>query len=101
MLVRRRPQCAAPLPRACQVRFIDPTYMIRTTPCNALDHIYARILAHNAVDAAFSGGCGHLRRQARLVVTALCKACRGHTCSFVYCPQRETPSIRSVSISNA
>ncbi len=54
----------SPMPPRChalhQVRFIDPTYMIRTTPCNALDHIYARILAHNAVDAGFSGGCRFL-----------------------------------------
>ncbi|GIL60178.1 hypothetical protein Vafri_14805 [Volvox africanus] len=41
-----------------EVRYIDPTYMIRTTPCNSLDHIYARVLAHNAVDAAFSGYTG-------------------------------------------
>ncbi|PNG99403.1 6-phosphofructokinase 3, partial [Tetrabaena socialis] len=40
-----------------EVRYIDPTYTVRTTPCNSLDHIYARVLAHNAVDAAFSGGC--------------------------------------------
>ncbi|KAG2484165.1 hypothetical protein HYH03_016979 [Edaphochlamys debaryana] len=41
-----------------EVRYMDPTYLVRTPPCTALDHIYARVLAHNAVDAAFSAFTG-------------------------------------------
>ena len=41
-----------------QVRYMDPTYLVRTPACSAQDHILCRVLAHNAVDAAFSGGGG-------------------------------------------
>jgi 6-phosphofructokinase 1 len=37
------------------VKYIDPSYLVRSTPANAGDRIYCKVLAHNAVHAAFSG----------------------------------------------
>jgi 6-phosphofructokinase 1 len=44
-------------PRA-DVTLIDTIAMIRTRPCHSQDHIYCRVLASNAVDAAFSAFSG-------------------------------------------
>jgi len=40
------------------VKYIDPTYMIRAIPTNSGDRIYCKILAHNAVHASFAGYTG-------------------------------------------
>lgn len=40
---------------SADVKYIDPTHMIRTIVCNAMDHIYCKVLAYHAVDAAMSG----------------------------------------------
>ena len=40
------------------VKYIDPTYMIRAIPASPTDRIYCKILAHNAVHAAFAGYTG-------------------------------------------
>ncbi|KAJ9512136.1 hypothetical protein QJQ45_012713 [Haematococcus lacustris] len=40
------------------IKYIDPTYMIRAIPTTSTDRIYCKILAHNAVHAAFAGMCG-------------------------------------------
>mmetsp|Transcript_25298 Transcript_25298/g.60182 ORF Transcript_25298/g.60182 Transcript_25298/m.60182 type:complete len:455 (-) Transcript_25298:517-1881(-) len=40
------------------VKYIDPTYMIRAIPTNSGDRIYCKILAHNAVHGAFAGFTG-------------------------------------------
>ncbi|CAG9462410.1 unnamed protein product [Pedinophyceae sp. YPF-701] len=37
------------------IKYIDPTYMIRAIPTNSNDRIYCKILAHNAVHAAMAG----------------------------------------------
>ncbi|KAG0606962.1 hypothetical protein M758_9G182600 [Ceratodon purpureus] len=37
------------------VKYIDPTYMIRARPCNSSDHIFCSILGQNAVHGAFAG----------------------------------------------
>ncbi|MCO5579551.1 hypothetical protein L7F22_033408 [Adiantum nelumboides] len=37
------------------VKYIDPTYMIRARPCNAADHILCTVLGQNAVHGAFAG----------------------------------------------
>ncbi|CAK0755833.1 hypothetical protein CVIRNUC_002405 [Coccomyxa viridis] len=37
------------------IKYIDPSYMIRSTPTISADRIYCKILAHNAVHAAFAG----------------------------------------------
>jgi len=37
------------------VKYIDPSYVIRSSPANAVDSIYCAQLAHNAVHAAMSG----------------------------------------------
>jgi len=42
----------------CDIKYIDPTYMIRAIPATSGDRIYAKILAHNAVHAAFAGFTG-------------------------------------------
>lgn len=47
--------------QACKgsdVKYIDPSYIIRTTPTISGDRIYCRILAHNAVHGAFAGLTG-------------------------------------------
>eukprot|EP00892_Ulva_mutabilis_P001888 jgi/Ulvmu1/116/UM001_0120.1 len=40
------------------VKYIDPTYMIRAIETTSQDRIYCRILAHNAVHGAFAGYTG-------------------------------------------
>lgn len=40
------------------IKYIDPTYMIRAIPTNSGDRIYCKILAHNAVHGAFAGYTG-------------------------------------------
>ena len=40
------------------MKYIDPTYMIRAIPTNAGDRTYCKILAHNAVHGAFAGYTG-------------------------------------------
>jgi 6-phosphofructokinase 1 len=52
---------------APSVRYIDPSYAIRSVPANAYDKAYCLRLAHNAVHAAMSGRTamvvGRLRRR--------------------------------------
>lgn len=43
---------------SADVKYIDPSYMIRSVPTIASDRIYCRTLAHNAVHAAFAGFSG-------------------------------------------
>ena len=40
------------------VKYIDPSYMIRSVPANASDAIYCMMLARNAVHGAMSGFTG-------------------------------------------
>ena len=40
------------------VKYIDPTYMIRAIATTSQDRIYCKILAHNAVHGAFAGFTG-------------------------------------------
>ena len=54
------------------VKYIDPTYMVRACPTNASDAIYCSILGQNAVHAAFAGYSG-----------ATVGLCNGH---YVYLP---------------
>lgn len=44
--------------QGADVKYIDPTYMIRAIPASSTDRIYCKVLAHNAVHAAFSGYTG-------------------------------------------
>jgi 6-phosphofructokinase 1 len=39
----------------CNLKYIDPSYEIRSVPANAFDSVYCIRLAHNAVHAAMSG----------------------------------------------
>ena len=54
------------------IKYIDPTYMVRARQTNASDAIYCSILGQNAVHAAFAGLTG--------VTVGLCN---GH---YVYLP---------------
>jgi 6-phosphofructokinase 1 len=44
--------------KGADVKYIDPSYIIRTVPTISNDRIYCKILAHNAVHAAFAGYTG-------------------------------------------
>ena len=37
------------------IKYLDPTYMVRSVPSNAADNIYCTTLAHCAVHGAFAG----------------------------------------------
>ncbi|XP_077244976.1 ATP-dependent 6-phosphofructokinase 4, chloroplastic-like isoform X2 [Tasmannia lanceolata] len=43
---------------AVNLKYIDPTYMIRAIPSNASDNIYCTLLAHSAVHGAMAGYTG-------------------------------------------
>ncbi|KAJ4956297.1 hypothetical protein NE237_013080 [Protea cynaroides] len=43
---------------AVNLKYIDPTYMIRAIPSNASDNIYCTLLAHSAVHGAMAGFTG-------------------------------------------
>ncbi|KAL9267605.1 ATP-dependent 6-phosphofructokinase 2-like protein [Drosera capensis] len=40
------------------VKYIDPTYMIRAVPANAVDNLYCTLLAHSAIHGAMAGHTG-------------------------------------------
>ena len=42
----------------CNLKYIDPSYEIRSVPANPFDSVYCIRLAHNAVHAAMSGRTG-------------------------------------------
>ncbi len=42
------------------IKYIDPSYIIRSVPANAADSVYCMQLAHNAVHAAMAGKTGLL-----------------------------------------
>lgn len=44
--------------KEADVKYIDPSYLIRSIPTTSGDRIYCKILAHNAVHAAFAGFTG-------------------------------------------
>ncbi|KAJ7559168.1 hypothetical protein O6H91_04G072800 [Diphasiastrum complanatum] len=40
------------------IKYIDPTYMVRAIPSNAADNVYCTLLAHSAVHGAMAGYSG-------------------------------------------
>ncbi|KAL9254868.1 ATP-dependent 6-phosphofructokinase 2-like protein [Drosera capensis] len=40
------------------VKYVDPTYMIRAVPANAVDNLYCTLLAHSAIHGAMAGYTG-------------------------------------------
>eukprot|EP00811_Abedinium_folium_P033371 NODE_633_length_2877_cov_6.358545.p1 GENE.NODE_633_length_2877_cov_6.358545~~NODE_633_length_2877_cov_6.358545.p1 ORF type:complete len:872 (+),score=306.55 NODE_633_length_2877_cov_6.358545:242-2617(+) len=42
----------------CTIKYIDPTYMIRSVPANAFDSVYCSLLAQQAVHIAMAGYTG-------------------------------------------
>lgn len=42
----------------CNLKFIDPSYMIRSVPANAADRVYCSFLGQQAIHAAMSGKTG-------------------------------------------
>ena len=61
------------------IKYIDPSYIIRSIPTTSNDRIYCKILAHNAVHAAFAGERGLLI----LAVSVLMMAFRFGLCFFL------------------
>ncbi|GKV36599.1 hypothetical protein SLEP1_g44711 [Rubroshorea leprosula] len=43
---------------AINLKYIDPTYMIRAIPSNASDNVYCTLLAHSAIHGAMAGYTG-------------------------------------------
>ncbi|KAK6268128.1 hypothetical protein QUC31_012288 [Theobroma cacao] len=43
---------------AMNLKYIDPTYMIRAIPSNASDNVYCTLLAHSAIHGAMAGYTG-------------------------------------------
>ncbi|XP_020087795.1 ATP-dependent 6-phosphofructokinase 6-like [Ananas comosus] len=43
---------------AINLKYIDPTYMIRAVPANASDNVYCTLLAHSAIHGAMAGYTG-------------------------------------------
>ncbi|KAM4100065.1 hypothetical protein ACJW30_05G040700 [Castanea mollissima] len=43
---------------AINLKYIDPTYMIRAVPSNASDNVYCTLLAHSAIHGAMAGYTG-------------------------------------------
>ncbi|XP_061337555.1 ATP-dependent 6-phosphofructokinase 4, chloroplastic-like isoform X2 [Gastrolobium bilobum] len=43
---------------AINMKYIDPTYMIRAIPSNASDNVYCTLLAHSAIHGAMAGYTG-------------------------------------------
>ena len=41
--------------RPVSVKYVDPTYMVRSVKANAADNVYCTALAHSAVHGAFAG----------------------------------------------
>ncbi|RLN14452.1 hypothetical protein BBJ28_00002729 [Nothophytophthora sp. Chile5] len=44
--------------KECTVKYIDPSYMIRSVPANAADSLYCMLLGQNAVHGAMAGYTG-------------------------------------------
>ncbi|KAG6483219.1 hypothetical protein ZIOFF_059861 [Zingiber officinale] len=42
------------------LRYVDPTYMIRAVPSNASDNVYCTLLAHSAIHGAMAGYTGFI-----------------------------------------
>jgi len=42
----------------CNIKFIDPSYMIRSVPANAADRVYCSFLGQQAIHAAMAGKTG-------------------------------------------
>ncbi|KAJ8444051.1 hypothetical protein Cgig2_030908 [Carnegiea gigantea] len=57
------------------LKYIDPTYMIRAIPANASDNVYCTLLAHSAIHGAMAGYTGFtvgprvIERQNKVVIT--------------------------------
>ncbi len=71
------------------VKYIDPTYMIRAIPTISTDRIYCKILAHNAVHAAFAGMCIHTLHHAATCSIAWCDPPHEHHACSHWGPDRQ------------
>jgi len=58
LLKQRIPEYFAGLGMEVNLKYIDPSYIVRSTPANASDSIYCTLLAFNAVHAAMAGKTG-------------------------------------------
>lgn len=71
----------------CNLKFIDPSYIIRSVPANAADRVYCGFLGQQAVHAAMSGKTG-------MVVTHL-KSSMVHLPLDLVCAKRRTINTKS------
>lgn len=71
----------------CNLKFIDPSYMIRSVPANAADRVYCGFLGQQAVHAAMAGKTG-------MVVTHL-KSCMVHLPLELVARKRRSLNTRS------
>jgi 6-phosphofructokinase 1 len=58
LLKQRIEQYFAEIAMEVNLKYIDPSYIVRSTPANASDSIYCTLLAFNAVHAAMAGKTG-------------------------------------------
>jgi 6-phosphofructokinase len=49
------------------IKYIDPTYMIRAIATTSPDRVYCKVLAHNAVHGAFAGFTGAYAVRAKAI----------------------------------
>lgn len=89
----------------CTVKYIDPSYMIRSVPANAADSLYCMMLAQNAVHGAMAGYTGFTvglsaNRVVYFPITAItqnsprCMDPFGRTWERVLCLTRQPNTVR-------
>eukprot|EP00741_Cyanophora_paradoxa_P014162 tig00020746_g13666.t1 len=71
------------------VKYVDPGYMIRSTPANSSDSLYCTVLARNATHAAFAGytgaTCGKVnQRHVLLPMEAVITSAQVRPCSRMW-----------------
>lgn len=90
--------------KECTVKYIDPSYMIRSVPANAADSLYCMILAQNAVHGAMAGYTGFTvglsaNRVVYFPITAItqnsprCMDAHGRTWERVLCLTRQPNTV--------
>ncbi len=60
LLKERINQHFAALDKPVNLKYIDPSYLIRSVPANAIDRVYTGFLGHHAVHAGMTGRSGML-----------------------------------------
>ncbi|KAI9995786.1 hypothetical protein PInf_012854 [Phytophthora infestans] len=94
--------------KECTVKYIDPSYMIRSVPANAADSLYCMLLGQNAVHGAMAGYTGFTRQSCRVLpieaITRNSPRCMdpfGRTWERVLCLTRQPNTAREGDIKGA